>query len=169
MKKPVNQIRIKNNFKNYKIINQDLLIDTKLSDRARSIIFFMLGQSENFNINIYGLASLLKTSQATIKRGLNELEKSGYLKRYRFNGEDTKSGQFTTIYEIDQAPKKADEDGLNNWMDAPTKEELKRNLALKYEESLKSILNIDKIKENKELSDEITELIRLAKINIWKD
>lgn len=95
----MNIIRKKNNFT---IIDNGIFKDNSLSAKAKGILTTMLSLPADWNYSITGLTTLFNDSETSIRTGLQELEKAGYLKRERLyeNGKIVRWKY--TLYEVKQ-------------------------------------------------------------------
>jgi DNA-binding Lrp family transcriptional regulator len=87
---------------NFTIIDNGIFKDKTLSAKAKGILTTMLSLPPNWNFSIAGITTLFSDSETSIRTGLQELEKAGYLKRERVyqNGKIIKWKY--TLYEVKQ-------------------------------------------------------------------
>lgn len=92
-------VRVEKN-KDYTIISNSALNDSRLSLKAKGLWAFIMTKPDKWNINGRGLATQLKEGKAAIYSSMNELEKAGYLKRTTTKKEDgTFANTDCTLYE----------------------------------------------------------------------
>jgi hypothetical protein len=94
------QFRVKHD-KNYTVVNNTICTDKRLSWRAKGIWLYAFSRMDNWT---FFLSDLMKQScdgRDSVKNGLKELEKFGYLVREQRNGENGKFQNMSyTFYEI---------------------------------------------------------------------
>ena len=94
--------------KNYTIISNYHLRDKNLSLRTIGLLSLILSLPENWDYSQAGLAAICKDGEDSIRSGLKELEKHGYLERER---ERDESGKMRgVIYKVYEVPKNRRED-----------------------------------------------------------
>ena len=108
-----------NKTKNYTVLSNHHLQNTKLSLKAKGLLSVMLSLPDDWNYTIKGLVSILKENETSVTTTLNELKEFHYLKITKLNPNETKSGRFEYIYDIYERPEDLDA--------AIDKEELSKN------------------------------------------
>jgi len=82
-------------------LQNELIRDSRLSDRAFRILVFMFSCSDDFVFSVKGLAHLLEMPERTVSKAITELKKLGYIEQKRQVGE---RGRFLPnvwdVYEI---------------------------------------------------------------------
>ena len=98
----------------FTILKNFVLRDETLSFRARGILACVLSRPDDWRTTSDMLArqSGGKEGRDAIRTALKELEKAGYLRRYKVN--DSKTGQITTVTYIFDEPTKTTENGLTD-------------------------------------------------------
>ena len=87
--------------KNYTIISNYHLRDKNLSLRTIGLLSLILSLPENWDYSQAGLAAICKDGEDSIRSGLKELEKHGYLERERERDESGKMrGVIYRVYEV---------------------------------------------------------------------
>lgn len=80
-------------------IPNSLLNDSTLSFRARGLASFILSKPDDWRIDSAALARTGKDGRHAILSALTELEKAGYLRRHRAQGERGLWASWSTLYE----------------------------------------------------------------------
>lgn len=66
---------------NYTCISNGIGRDKNLSFKAKGILVYLLGCKDDWNFNVQGICSMSTDGYESVRTGLIELEKTGYLKR----------------------------------------------------------------------------------------
>lgn len=92
------------NKKQYTNIDAGILRDTELSLKARGILVTILSFPDNWVFSIAGLKKIFKRDgEHSIRTGVEELERSGYLvRRQKHNPDGTFAGYEWDVYEVPQ-------------------------------------------------------------------
>lgn len=85
---------------NFTSVDNKYLFDNTLSISTKGLFTIMLSLPEDWDFSINGLSKLSGKSHGTIKKLLNELEKSGYLERKKLSPAQTLSGRYEYVYYI---------------------------------------------------------------------
>ena len=94
---------VKNN--NFSIVSNAIIRDTNLSLKARGLFILMLSLPEGWEFSVRGLSKIAGEGLDSIRSGLHELEKQGYLSRQRKRNAEGKLGDMEYIlYEEPQKP-----------------------------------------------------------------
>ena len=89
--------------KNYTVISNYHLRDKNLSLKSIGLLSLILSLPENWDYSQTGLAAICKDGEDSIRSGLKELEKYGYLHRERVRDESGKMrGILYHVYEVPQ-------------------------------------------------------------------
>lgn len=100
-------IRVQKN-ENYTTINNTALKDTRLSFKAKGLMAYMLSVPDDWKFYQSELTNRAADGVSSIRSGLKELEKYGYLVRYQ--DRDSKTGEFAEIiwdlYEVPLSEKR---------------------------------------------------------------
>lgn len=98
--------RVKKN-KNYVVLNRTALNDERLSWKAKGIIAYMLSMPDDWKFYIEEIASHAKDGVDSLRSGIKELSKHGYVKRFPIRDEKTQKiiEWETVIYESPQSKK----------------------------------------------------------------
>lgn len=93
--------------KNYVVLNRTALNDERLSWKAKGIIAYMLSMPDDWKFYIEELAGHAKDGVDSLRSGIKELSKHGYVKRFPIRDEKTKKiiEWETVIYESPQSKK----------------------------------------------------------------
>lgn len=75
---------------NYSVINNTGLKDKTLSWKAKGILAYALTLPDDWTFHISELAQHAKDGEDSLRTGINELKKAGYVKRYPIKDEKTK-------------------------------------------------------------------------------
>lgn len=102
--------------KNYTVMSNYHLRDKNLSLKTIGLLSLILSLPEDWDYSQAGLAAICKDGEDSIRSGLKELEKYGYLERERERDENGRMRG--TIYHIYETPKRTSEPTL----DSPTLE-----------------------------------------------
>ncbi len=83
-------------------LKNELIRDSRLSDRAFRILVFMFSCSDDFVFSVKGLAHLLGMPERTVAKGITELKKLGYIEQKRQVGE---RGRFLpNVWDVHEIP-----------------------------------------------------------------
>jgi hypothetical protein len=74
--------------KDFSVVSNEILRDTRLSIKARFILVFCLSLSDTWEYNIKGLAKVIGAGVEAVSSGLKEMEEYGYLTRQRMRDEN---------------------------------------------------------------------------------
>ncbi len=87
---------------NYSVINNTGLKDKTLSWKAKGVLAYALTLPDDWTFHISELAQHAKDGEDSLRTGINELKKAGYVKRYPVRDEQTQkiTSWETEIYEI---------------------------------------------------------------------
>jgi DNA-binding Lrp family transcriptional regulator len=98
---------------NFTVIDNGIFKDTSLSAKAKGILTTILSLPLTWKYSIAGLTTLFSDSDTSIRTGLQELEKAGYLKRERVYENGRIVRWKYNIYEIKQQPEEQDVENLD--------------------------------------------------------
>ena len=88
--------------KNYTVMSNHHLKNTNISLKAKGLLSVMLSLPDEWNYTLKGLASICKEGVDSVRNGINELEKAGYIQRNRLRSD---TGKFADIeYVIYEQP-----------------------------------------------------------------
>ncbi|GEM_PF-345418 len=96
-----NIVRVVKN-KDYTVINNTSLYDTKLSWKAKAIHVFMLSKPDDWTFHNSELTQWATDGDTSFDTGLKELKKYGYVKKERRRGKNGKFEWVTVVYEVPQ-------------------------------------------------------------------
>lgn len=83
-------------------LQNELIRDSRLSDRAFRILVFMFSCSDDFVFSVKGLAHLLEMPERTVSKAITELKKLGYIEQKRQVGE---RGRFLpNVWDVHEIP-----------------------------------------------------------------
>ena len=91
----------------YTVMSNNHLRNEALSLKAKGLLCVMLSLPPNWNYTLKGLACICIENVETIRKIILELEKNGYIKRYRERNEAGQLGGI--VYEIYETPQEDDE------------------------------------------------------------
>lgn len=91
--------------KNFSIISNIHLRDKRLSAKAKGLLTIMLSLPSDWDMTLKGLVSLVSDGTDSVRSGIKELEKNGYLVRYR--GRNELGHLQATEYTVYESPKAA--------------------------------------------------------------
>lgn len=163
--------------KNYTVMSNHHLQNTKLSLKAKGMISLMLSLPDSWDYTTRGLAAICKDGVDSINSTIKELEKYGYLTRKRIRNA---KGQLTNIeYTIHEEPK-LDFPTLDNpVMELPNEEEpiKAKHVQLNKQQSNKKELSTKELNTNSssikssldDMKDRIKNYENLIKQNICYD
>lgn len=169
--------------KNYTVMSNHHLKNANISLKAKGLLSVMLSLPDKWNYTLKGLASICKEGIDSVRNGINELEKAGYIQRNRLRSD---TGKFSDIeYVIYEQPLETFEkhpELENPILDNPTLENsdsdnpmLEKATQLNKEIINKKDLNTDcinypsinhKESENKNWTDIYNQNVKLIKNNI---
>lgn len=66
---------------NYTCVSNAIARDKNLSFKAKGLLFYMLSCKDDWNFNIQGVCTMGTDGYESVRTGLIELEKAGYLQR----------------------------------------------------------------------------------------
>ena len=89
----------------YAVIAKHHLKNRTLSYKAKGLLTFMLSVPDNWDYSLAGLAVLSSDGVDSIRSGINELEKHGYVTRRRIRDDNGRLGE--TEYTIHEIPRKS--------------------------------------------------------------
>lgn len=98
-----NIVRVEKN-KDYTIINNTSIQDTRLSWKAKAIHVFMLSKPDDWNFYDQEMQQWAKDGKDSFATGLAELKKLGYVRKERQRKNDGKFDWVTVVYEVPQLP-----------------------------------------------------------------
>lgn len=91
--------RIEKN-RNYSVISNEHFRQKDLSLKAKGLLSMMLSLPDSWKFSIEGITALSKDGIDSVKSGLNELKKAGYLEIIKLNPDQTKTGRIEYQYVI---------------------------------------------------------------------
>jgi len=95
--------RIEKN-KNFTVMSNYHLRDTKLSLKAKGLLSLMLSLPDNWDYSLNGLNAICVENETAIKSGLDELKERGYLRVDKILPNATESKRIEYIYNIFEQP-----------------------------------------------------------------
>lgn len=98
-----------NKNKNYTAMSNTHLRDLNLSLKARGLLSTILSLPDNWNYSINGLVSICKENESSVKSGLNELKKAGYMVVEKLYSDESGTGKFKYVYNIFENPEDSEE------------------------------------------------------------
>lgn len=145
--------------KNYTVMSNHHLKNENISLKAKGLLSVILSLPDEWNYTLKGLASICKEGIDSVRNGINELEKAGYIQRNRLRSD---TGKFADIeYVIYEQPleKSENQPELGNpILDNPTLEK-----PILYKPTLENATQLNKeISNKKELN---TDIIKYPSIN----
>lgn len=145
--------------KNYTVMSNHHLKNENISLKAKGLLSVILSLPDEWNYTLKGLASICKEGIDSVRNGINELEKAGYIQRNRLRSD---TGKFADIeYVIYEQPleKSENQPALGNpILDNPTLEK-----PILYKPTLENATQLNKeISNKKELN---TDIIKYPSIN----
>lgn len=84
---------------NYTVMSNNHFREKDMSLRAKGLLSLMLSLPDNWDYSIKGLSAICKENPAAIRGALSELEKFGYLRRERKQGDHGRFEYEYTVYE----------------------------------------------------------------------
>lgn len=93
-----------NKNKNYTTMSNTHLRDLNLSLKARGLLSTILSLPDNWNYSINGLVSICKENESSVKSGLNELKRAGYMVVEKLYSDESGTGKFKYVYNIFENP-----------------------------------------------------------------
>lgn len=153
--------------KNYTIVFNDVLNNSKMSLKAKGLLVFMLSKPDVWDFSINGLKSQLKEGRDSLSNGLKELEDNKYLKRVKIRNE---KGRFLTYeYELYEKPFSEEPNTDIPITDFPTsvnQQQVSTNTSNNYlEESTKQELNYIPKNQKNDFSDIVVKDFEIIKPN----
>ena len=83
----------------YLTMDKTALEDTRLSWKAKGILAYLLSKPDNWTVYCSELEKRAEDGERSVRSGLKELERYGYLERRRIRGNDEKGRQVFTGWE----------------------------------------------------------------------
>jgi hypothetical protein len=93
---------------NFTILDNGLLLDTRLSAKARLIMAIVISLPNSWDFNIAGIGKISGQSENIVRNALAELENCGYLVRSRLRDKNGKLG--SAVYSFYEMPRGAGKD-----------------------------------------------------------
>ena len=90
--------------KNYTIMSNHHLQNKNLSLKAKGLLSYMLSLLEDWDYSLAGLEANCKESKTSLRTGLNELMKNGYVIIEKMYANQTKSKRIEHVYNIFEEP-----------------------------------------------------------------
>lgn len=90
--------------KNYTIMSNHHLQNKNLSLKAKGLLSYMLSLLEDWDYSLAGLEANCKESKTSLRTGLNELKKNGYVIIEKMYANQTKSKRIEHVYNIFEEP-----------------------------------------------------------------
>lgn len=87
--------------KNYTVMSNYHLRDTRLSFKAKGLMSQMLSMPDDWDFSVEGLMSMSEVGRTSVQAALKELEVNGYLERRR---EQDAKGRFNYVYVVSEKP-----------------------------------------------------------------
>lgn len=146
--------------KNFTILDNQMIMNKDLSYKALGLLTLMFAVPDTWNFSEKGLAAIKADGVTSVRNGLNELEKLGYLIR-----EKTRTGgKYTGVtYHIFEEPtevvppeEKPDVENLST----VEEEEFIPSTGLPYSGNPSSVITPNKELKNKELNESSTKVIK---------
>ena len=88
---------------NYKAINRTSANDTRLSIKAKGVMFYLLSKPDGWMGHVYDIVEHSNTGKKAVQSSLKELAEFGYVKLIKSR---TENGDITSYYEIHDEPQK---------------------------------------------------------------
>ena len=87
--------------KDYTVMSNYHLRDTRLSFKAKGLMSQMLSMPDDWDFSVDGLMSMSEVGRTSVQAALKELEVNGYLERKR---EQDAKGRFNYVYVVSEKP-----------------------------------------------------------------
>lgn len=87
--------------KDYTVMSNYHLRDTRLSFKAKGLMSQMLSMPDDWDFSVEGLMSMSEVGRTSVQAALKELEVNGYLERKR---EQDAKGRFNYVYVVSEKP-----------------------------------------------------------------
>lgn len=97
--------------KNYTVMSNTHFKEREMSLKAKGLLSLILSLPDDWKYTISGLATLNADKETSVKSGLKELEKFGYMKITKLFPNETKSGRIEYEYDIFEKPKVEKQEG----------------------------------------------------------
>ena len=91
----------------FTIVDNSLLLDTRLTARARLIMAIVISLPDNWDFNVVGISKISGESYNAVCGALTELVRFGYLEKNRLRDESGRHGQ--AVYRFYEAPRAVEE------------------------------------------------------------
>lgn len=92
---------------NFTILNNTIFKDRCLSFKAKGILCLMMSLPEDWNYTLKGLAALSKDNIDSVRQGVNELKKAGYIVQHQVKDENGRWAE--SVYDVYEEPQQAQE------------------------------------------------------------
>lgn len=96
----------KNVDKNFTVLRNNVINDTRLSWKARGILIYLLSKPDTWRANIKDISNQSeKDGEKAVSTALHELRNNGYLKMFKGKRENEKGEvEFGTFYDVYEEP-----------------------------------------------------------------
>ena len=92
---------------NFTILNNTIFKDRCLSFKAKGILCLMMSLPEDWNYTLKGLAALSKDNIDSVRQGVNELKKAGYIVQHQVKDENGRWAE--SVYDVYEEPQQTQE------------------------------------------------------------
>ncbi|CAM3628240.1 hypothetical protein [Halomonas casei] len=88
----------------FSVVPDDILADARLSWRARVLLAWMLGRSENFDLRIHHIRKVFRISEQQWVKARKEMQAVGYFHQERIRGEKGRLRWVNCVTETPEPP-----------------------------------------------------------------
>jgi len=96
----------------YVMVNKQFVYDSHLSAKAKGILLYLLSRPDDWQVYEIEIIKHFKDGRDSIRAGVNELRKTGYIIRIRERDQKGRLGKMR--YEVFEIPQQVSKDGFSN-------------------------------------------------------
>ena len=96
----------------YVMVNKQFVYDSHLSAKAKGILLYLLSRPDDWQVYEIEIIKHFRDGRDSIRAGVNELRKTGYIIRIRERDQKGRLGKMR--YEVFEIPQQVSKDGFSN-------------------------------------------------------
>lgn len=117
----------------YVMVNKSFIYDNRLSAKAKGILLYLLSRPDDWQVYENEIIKNFSDGRDSIRSGIKELIKFGYVKRFQRRDEKGKmNGYEYEVYEVSTVDGKSDNGKTNNGKSATTNNNITNNELTNY-------------------------------------